>query len=192
MNCLICGSDNGVCNYKEYKKICRRHQNQVFKYGKILERTIKDKNTTTVKGSEAYISLYNKQCEKVAEAIIDKEDIIKVKDIKWCVSVKGYVSGKIKGKDAYLHQIILPKETSLVIDHIDRNPLNNRKNNLRQVTPSENCINKVIKGVHYVLREKKWVAYITKDYKRYHLGYFKTIEQALLARSNARNKYYRV
>lgn len=70
------------------------------------------------------------------------------------------------------------------IDHIDRNPLNNRIKNLRDVTLSENKQNQSVtkrsktgfKGVS-VLRYG-YSAEIQHKRKKYYLGYFKTPEDA--------------
>jgi len=59
-----------------------------------------------------------------------------------------------------------------VVDHIDRNRLNNHHKNLRWTTQSINCRNQSkshnntsgIKGVNYQKRDKSWVAEITDNY----------------------------
>ncbi len=78
-----------------------------------------------------------------------------------------------------------------LVDHIDRDGLNDKWDNLREATFSQNRINSNIwknntsgmKGVSYHKVTGKWQAKITKDYKQIHLGLFKTPEEA----QNARN-----
>jgi HNH endonuclease/AP2 domain len=73
-----------------------------------------------------------------------------------------------------------------LIDHRDGNPLNNRWANLRVSTGSNNAANRKryrsntsgYKGVSFHRRARKWTAYITKETRRYNLGYFATAEQA--------------
>ena len=67
-----------------------------------------------------------------------------------------------------------------IVDHINRNKLDNRKENLRIVTPSQNSQNKVgrttgsskFKGVYKHKHRSSWSAYITLNQKRMRLGTF--------------------
>lgn len=79
------------------------------------------------------------------------------------------------------------------IDHIDRNPSNNRFSNLRSVTKSQNQHNRIkqynntsgYKGVIYYKRTGKWRACIYVNNKCHSLGYFHTAEQASIAYQTA-------
>lgn len=98
-------------------------------------------------------------------------------------------------EDRYLHLIVMSKSPRLhgyQIDHKDRNPLNNRKNNLRWVTPSQNARNSKkrsriftseYRGVHKtkVNKSNPWVSQIKIDGKAKHLGCFKTARDAAIA-----------
>lgn len=73
------------------------------------------------------------------------------------------------------------------IDHIDRDKTNNRISNLRDVDKSENQQNKIAAqrnsrtgflGVHYCRKRENFVAKIMINKKRFHIGYFKTAEEA--------------
>src|SRR5580698_2549788 len=80
---------------------------------------------------------------------------------------------------------------SMQIDHIDRNPTNNRIGNLRLATNSQNGSNKgkykkdatsKYKGVYKVKRRKgKWTAHIKSQGKYYHLGTYTTENDAARA-----------
>lgn len=133
-------------------------------------------------------------------AIIDPEDIDKIllHTNKWYISRKrgriqsviGY--SKLLGRVLGLSYAILGKRDFLHIDHINRNPLDNRKNNLRYVTITENNRNKGLtkgkstKGI-YMYGKGKWGVRInfTKNRKRkiYNKAGFASKEEAI-AHSN--------
>ena len=93
----------------------------------------------------------------------------------------------------YLHYDVLgttPEEIRpLVVDHIDRNPLNCCKSNLRLCTRAQNVYNRgpvpnrssKYKGVSYDPRRKKnrWRVKLCKEGKPYHVGYFPTEYRAV-------------
>lgn len=85
--------------------------------------------------------------------------------------------------------LYMGKEVPKLIDHIDRNGLNNNWNNLRSASNTENQANSVIqrknnttglKGIYWVERLKKWKVEITSENKRYYLGLFSSKEEAAL------------
>ena len=95
----------------------------------------------------------------------------------------------------WLHQH--GKHPTGLIDHIDRNPDNNRIENLRDVTPTQNQYNKVqanihgYKGVTWRNRKSKpWLAKIRVDGTRINLGSFATKEEAALAYEKAAFRYH--
>jgi hypothetical protein len=74
-------------------------------------------------------------------------------------------------------------ETENEVDHIDRDPSNNRIENLRQVTRQQNNINTVRKdsscrGICLHKRTQRWYAQIGVCGSRVYLGSFKTTEEA--------------
>lgn len=123
----------------------------------------------------------NKEGFLFAESLIDREDYEKVSKIKWHLNSNGYVRNKIKG---YLHQFLIGKEEGKVTDHQDRNKLNNRKENLRIVTQSENMYNRDSKGVIWAKDRNKWRTWITVEDKRKYIGQFDNYNEAVLYRKN--------
>ena len=154
-------------------------------------RTIRTSNKFVEYDSAYGIYLYNIKSEKIATALIDKEDIKKVIDYKWYLC-QGYVTTHLKNstKKLRIHTLFLPKKDGFDVDHINQNPLDNRKQNLRYATRSQNNINSKRKGIYWYERKKRWIAQIGVNKKTIHLGSFKNEKDALRVRREAELKYY--
>ena len=68
------------CNKTMFQKLndvrlCTKHYSQMKTHGKILQRTIYDKNEIIIDGDFAYIVLYNKKSEEIARTKIDSKNI---------------------------------------------------------------------------------------------------------------------
>ena len=96
-------------------------------------------------------------------------------------------------KKEYLHRLVMNPPAGYVVDHIDGDPSNNLRSNLRVVSQSENLFNtgnwshntSGVKGVSLNKRTGKYVAYIKIGGKNIHLGYYNSIESAARARELA-------
>lgn len=92
----------------------------------------------------------------------------------------GYAMRREQGKFLYMHRIIINTPSNMFTDHINGNTLDNRKDNLRICTKSENNRNRGmgrnnksgLKGVTWHKYDKKWQAQITIDNKNIYLGKF--------------------
>ena len=84
------------------------------------------------------------------------------------------------------------------IDHKDRDGFNNKWDNLREATQSQNCANKTarvdnptgVKGVSWEGSRNKWVASIGVNYRKIKIGRFERIEDAKAAYDAAAEKYF--
>lgn len=186
--------------------LCSKHMHQLLKYGKFLDniqRTNSDKNDFTIDGEIAVFNLYNQKNIKVGEFIIDAEDVNKVRNYKWRISHNHVVTGnKYKGKNNVkdLSWIILNIQNiqDNVVDHINHNPFDNRKSNLRICKQNENTQNVSIKnnnssgfvGISYLKKRNKWNAEIKINYKKIHLGEYVDIKKAVYARMLAENFFF--
>lgn len=192
--CKTCKVDG--CNGKHQAKgYCNRHYKQFKRHGCILERTRNDANEIIEHDDYAEMILYNNKGEEVARALIDLEYVDVVNDYKWRLNYQGYVVNDKVGK---LHRFLMNPGEDLVIDHINRNRLDNRICNLRACTLQENNMNKSIpcnntsgiQGVSWDKNRNKWLVHITVNRKQIHLGYFNTIEEAAEARRQAEIEYF--
>ncbi len=136
--------------------------------------------------------------------IIDREDASVFDQYTWTGSDNGngisYVcrrTRKSEGgepKKIYLHSSINNPPSGKVVDHINGDPLDNRKSNLRAVTRGQNNMNRgangthrgkpttsPYKGVSWDKRRNKWVSNIGHDYKLIYLGSFDVPEDAARA-----------
>ena len=105
------------------------------------------------------------------------------------MSGNGYpqVTNPATGKAIPLHQFIMGtagRKHEVIVDHINRNPLDNRRENLRLLTPAQSNLNRKDRVRTYNLppgvyhNRKKYIARVTRDYKRHNLGTYATIEEA--------------
>lgn len=134
--------------------------------------------------------------------IIDKGIIIHLKHDK---TIQGfYAQIKIKDKTKKegrrtlgLHRYIMKEPKGLQVDHINRNPLDNRKCNLRICTTQENANNKGKyknnksghKGVYYINLFKCWVAELKYNKICYRSRKCETMEEAIAERAKLVEKY---
>ena len=109
----------------------------------------------------------------------DKEDEEKLSEHSWNTTDKGYLVTTINCKRVKMHHFLIGKEEEKYVDHINRDRVDNRKENLRFVTPQQNRFNTGAKG--YRKRGEKWDAQIMLNKKQIHLGTFETEEEAKTA-----------
>ena len=107
----------------------------------------------------------------------------------------GYITCNIGTGDKIIstgaHQLawfLYTSEIPNVIDHIDRNILNNKISNLRNGTPQTNQFNRDGKG--YRFHKGSYNAYISLNNKAIHLGCFNTGQEAKQAYLDAKKIYH--
>jgi hypothetical protein len=114
---------------------------------------------------------------------------------------KQYWKLSVMKKTVYLHQAIFLMHHKYVpkyIDHIDGVSTNNKIENLREATQSQNAANSKLnsantsgfKGVTFRKDTKKWAAQIMKNGKHISLGCYKTKEDAYQAYIDGAKKHY--
>ena len=145
------------------------------------------------------------------EVLIDDEDLESVQEHTWHVikapNGKFYVNthvkhpdggiyesgrnkGRLKGTLLQLHRLIAKAPKGKVVDHINGNPLDNRRENLRIATHKQNSMNRMktrthkgkptsskYQGVSYITSRNRWQARCS----RHQVGYFKEESEAARA-----------
>ena len=134
-------------------------------------------------------------------SLLDDEDFQYFNQWTWCLSDHGYIkrsehiskennNGKYGCKAIYLHREITKAPKGMSIDHLDSNPLNNQKSNLRvcsqavnnkNTSSRKNSTSKYL-GVHFDKTNKNWLAQVKINGKIISVGSFTTELEAALAR----------
>jgi hypothetical protein len=142
------------------------------------------------------------------EAIVDDADYERASAHRWFASVqRNRKDGTIwnvyavrtvvidaKNTREHLHRFLLGvTDLSVLVDHINHDGLDNRRENIRCATYSQNNANSRkragtssrFKGVHWSSRERKWLAEIRVNKKQKYLGLFSSEEAAAQAYAKA-------
>jgi hypothetical protein len=142
------------------------------------------------------------------KVFIDEEDIPLAIKYNWHVQFDGYNfycrrnaydNSKKSGRAVItMHREIMGFPKGKLIDHINGNSLDNRKENLRICTNTENCRHcrkqrnskMKYKGITKIINGSGWVARIGVNNKRIYLGYYNTEEEAYAVYCKASKKYH--
>lgn len=148
-------------------------------------------------------STFKIRLNKGKHAIVSKKDYERVIKYKWHFNKNGYAVRNVKrgsGEETYMHRIIMEEHLTegLLVDHKNGNGLDNRRENLRVCTKTQNQQNQKprhtsvskYKGVGYYKRDKKWRARIISNKKDIELGKFEDEKEAALAYDKAAEKYH--
>lgn len=134
------------------------------------------------------------------EFLFDSKDYDLIKDYYWRVNDGGYITTVTwsRGFALRLSRLIMHCPKGKYVDHINHDKMDNRKENLRIVTPQQNAMNQSLKsnnksgvqGVCYDKSRDKWMATITYKYKTINLGRFDDFNDAVSIRKDAEEKYF--
>lgn len=123
---------------------------------------------------------------------VDRYDLPVVFPFKWRTKVSRhttYARASSANKSVLMHRLIIGAGPGEIVDHIDRNGLNNRRSNLRIVSHSHNSANAEVRNKHgyrgiflnYASHAKPWSARARLDGKNINFGRHATAEEAARA-----------
>jgi hypothetical protein len=112
-------------------------------------------------------------------AYVDAADYEWLSQWNWHLYGRGYAVRSAKGKTIFMHREIMKPPKGMVVDHIDGNPRNCYRSNLRICTRTENARNRAkqagassqFKGVWWDRRVRKWCVAIQFEHQDIWLGY---------------------
>jgi hypothetical protein len=143
--------------------------------------------------------------EIVSWGQVDEEDYEKVRYFKWWLA-DGYMAASITidgfKTTMLLHRLVMDVpigEGDVEVDHVNRDRLDNRKENLRRTTRWENeenhdrsGLSSQKRGVSFEKRTGRWRAQATVQGVYQHLGTYATEEEAIAARLAWEDRHDRV
>lgn len=188
--CCVCGAD--FSGFYDGKPYCNKHWLRMKNHGDLEVRRKKNTNMHCVNNGVAYVTT-----AKGITFCIDEADLPVTRRYSWCLSKTGYLVANVGGKVVKLHRYLLHPEIGEVVDHINGDPLDNRRCNLRICTQAENAKNvrasrNCKSGVLGVRATKHgtFQARIEVNGIGIHLGNFKTMDEAIQSRREAESFYF--
>lgn len=129
--------------------LCPKHYHRFHRHGSPYMATTSPKFYCVLNENTAALPLRNKRGDVICVTLIDMGDADYLNRWRWSLSPSGYAyrCTTIKGKQVsiLLSRVllgILGKDPTLQSDHVNRSPLDNRRDNLRIASPAENSSNR--------------------------------------------------
>jgi hypothetical protein len=139
--------------------------------------------------------------------ILDQQDYYRLSNFKWYLrgqgkkfyAIRSVKYGPGKTKESRMHREIMSAPAGLLVDHKDGNSLDNRRENLRLATHSQNACNSQInktksksrfRGACLDKSNGRWFTTIRTNGKRLWFGYFDNEIEAAKAYDEAAKKYH--
>jgi hypothetical protein len=148
--------------------------------------------------TEGNCLLQIKKKNEIINLIVDEDIYHNLIRFTWCIVSKNYIAARIDGNMVRLSRYIMNYDGKDIIDHINGNIFDNRRCNLRVVTPQQNSMNRSSSpntsskyiGVSLNKNTNKWHSNIKINGKMIYLGRFDNEEDAARERDTATKKYF--
>ena len=174
-----------------------------------------DRYNYKIDGDVTYIFLKDEKDEDIT-VLIDTEDFPLILSsaykigCKWIPTTgRRYIArteylgmddnGFSRNRSIYLHRLLMDYPDGMDVDHINHNPYDNRKSNLRIVERIHNARNRKgrnsnntsgYRNVTYDKKTKKYIVQLQVDGKNKRLGKFSDVHEAGEFAEEMRKKYY--
>lgn len=171
--------------------VCGKHYGQYQRYRKFLDCSQETQyypNEFEITDDGVWIYCKNTEKQYTGKFLIDLEDFDDVIKKKWRCWHNSFYTGNDKPIPIHIYLMNPPK--GYVVDHINGDRTDNRRQNLRIATYSQNGINKILQsnntsgitGVSWDKERKKWAPNIAIRHNFFHLGRYDLFEDAVYAR----------
>jgi len=150
------------------------------------------------------IKLYDRYNNYKGSTLVSPSDYTHLNQFNWNINTRGYINGHINGKTVLMHRYIcqVRKKCDIegkIIDHINNNPLDNTRGNLRCTNHYGNNINRSkaknmtskFIGVYYNKEKQKWKSAITVNGEKIFIGYYDKEIDAAKARDKVAAKSFK-
>ena len=191
-SCLVCGSDKHVQKYgKDGNYYCSKHTHQMDRY----KKTFETEPIYNLLPEYVSVKIFGEFGVESEEVLLDYIDLEKFFYQQWNVS--DYCKSNEVG---LFHRYVFDEiEDGMVVDHINKNKLDNRRINLRICSHVNNSRNSIIGksnssgviGVCFNKDKNKWKSYLNVNGKQIHLGYFESFDDAIISRLNGEREYFK-
>lgn len=138
--------------------------------------------------------------KKGEQILVDDDVYLWASQFDWRVTNERKYKYAVTGGRHKMHRIVMGtmRDSKLFVDHINGNGLDNRRENLRVCTVSENFMNQCLrtnnssgyKGVHKLKAGGKYQSFCAVGGKRIYLGVFDTAEQAAIEYNRAAKRMH--
>jgi hypothetical protein len=147
--------------------------------------------------ADALIFLRTRDGSVSGQTVVDAEDFAVLDAYEWRLHTYGYAIRSAPGRrQVRMHRAIMDAPKGVMVDHKDRDRLNNRRSNLRFATAAQNGQNVGVRtdsltGARGVTqgRNGRWQARATLNGEFCHIGMFDSLELAATAASSWRAEH---